>query len=181
MLIRGYELSSLNLIPDLQPVPAGHEEFNTSNISINNEFEQLSRVRSTLMDIYHNEFLQTLLTQAVDKKGRYSPVDHVPLAVGDIVLIKEENTKITNYPLGVVKEVFFNDIGETTHAVVMKGRTRQLSRLHSTNLIPYLKINPSVSEDGVNAMSNDDLVPPSTRPKRKAAVVSRERTRRIFD
>ena len=82
----------------------------------------------------------------MDRKGRYRPVDHFPFAVGDIVLVKEENTKISNYPLGVIKEIFFNDIGEVTHAVVLKERTRQLSRLHSSNLIPYLKVNPSAPD-----------------------------------
>ena len=181
LLIRGYELSSLNLIPDLQPVPTGEEEFHMANYKINHDFVQLSKVRNSLMDLYHNEFLQTLLGQAVDRKGRYRPVDHLPLAVGDIVLIKEENTKISNYPLGVIREIFFNDIGEVTHAVVLKGRTRQLSRLHSSNLIPYLKVNPSAPNSHSDTLPSKGLVSPSARPKRKAAVVSRERTRRMLD
>ena len=173
LLIRGYELSSLNLIPDLQPVPTGEEEFNVPHCKLNHDFIQLSRVRNSLMDLYHNEFLQTLLGQAVDRKGRYRPVDHFPLAVGDIVLIKE-NTKISNYPLGVIREIFFNDIGEVTHAVVLKGRTRQLSRLHSSNLIPYLTVNPSAPNSHSDTLPSKGLVSPSARPKRKAAVVSKE-------
>ena len=178
LLIWGYELSSLNLIPDLQPVPTGEEEFHMPTYKLNQDFVQLSRVRNSLMDLYHNEFLQTLLGQAVDRKGRYRPVDHLPLAVGDIVLIKEENTKISNYPLGVIKEIFLNYIGEVTHAVVLKERTRQLSRLHSSNLIPYLKVNPSAPND---TLPSKGIVSPSARPKRKAAVVSRERTRCMLD
>ena len=58
-LIRSYELSSLNLIPDLQAVPTGEEEFNVPNCKINHDFVQLSRVRNSLMDLYHNEFLHS--------------------------------------------------------------------------------------------------------------------------
>ena len=135
----------------------------------------------TLYSFLELGILQTLLGQAVDRKSRYRPVDHFPLAVGDIVLIKEENTKFSNYPLGVIREIFFNDIGEVTHAVVLKGRTRQLSRLHSSNLIPYLKVNPSAPNSCSDTLPSKGLVSPSARPKRKAAVVSRERTRLMLD
>ena len=128
-----------------------------------------------------------MLNQAVDQKGRYMPVDHVPLSVGDIVLIKEENTKISNYPLGVIKEIFLNDLGEVTHALVLKGRARQVSLLHSTMLIPYMKVNtPDVTPDSSpdscnNNLSTDTRNSPSVRSKRTAAIKSRERTQRILN
>ena len=61
---------------------------------------------------------------------------------------------------------------------MLKWRTRQLSRLHSSNLIPYLKVNLSAPND---TLPSKGLVSPSARPKRKAAVVSRERTCCMLD
>ena len=176
LLIRGYDLSSLNLIPDLQPPPNDPEY--TLNKSIKNEFSQLSKIRSSLIKIYHEEFLQNLLSQAIDRKDRFRPVKHEPLELGDIVLIKEENTKISNYPLGRVREIFVNDLGEITHAVVLKGRTRKEVKMHSSQLVPYLKVNSTdMADDGNKPISK---AVPAVRPKRKAAIGSREKTKKIL-
>ena len=64
MLIRGYELTSLNLIPDLQPLPEDLD-FNPSFDSINQTFQKLSKVRSNLIRIYHDEFTNTLLQSSI--------------------------------------------------------------------------------------------------------------------
>lgn len=179
LLIRGYELSSLNLIPDLQPGPVGEGEYGFDK-PIHNEFYQLAKVRKSLMSIYNEEFLQTLLSQAVDRKDRFRPVKHEPLAVGDIVLVKEENTKISNYPMGRVKEIFMNDLGEVTHAIVLKGRTNKVSRLHSSLLIPYLKVD---HPDLVSDANKQTPVPEKSpiRPKRKAAIASRAKTQQMVE
>ena len=179
-IIRGYELSSLNLIPDLQPIPLDDQDFdpnNSSSSNITDNYSKLCKVRKYLVDAYHNEFLGTIVHQATDRKGRYRPVSHELLKVGDIVLIKEEYTKRSNYPLGMIKELFSNDLGEVTHAVVKKGKTGQLNRLHITNLIPILE-NPDFCNETPSHSDISQNV--STRPKRKAAVISEEKTRQIL-
>ena len=178
LLLRGYELSSMNLIPNLQPIPNGEDDFKF-NTSIKDEFSQLSKVKESLHKIYNDEFLHTLLAQAVDKKDRFRPVNHEPLEVGDIVLIKDEHSKISNYPMGRIKEIFKNSLGEVTHAIVFKGRTNQVVRLHSTMLIPYLKVNPPDECTEVTLKPSGKTIP-IRKSHRKAALVSRERTRDIL-
>ena len=87
LLIRGYELSSLNVIPELQICNTDDGEFQLKESSISSNFKHLAKVRKKLIEIYHGEFIQNLLSQAVDKKGRYLPVHHSPLKVNDIVLV----------------------------------------------------------------------------------------------
>ena len=101
-LIRGYELSSLNLIPDLQPFSDPVYDGNTNTTSVQDGYFKLRKIRESLVDMYHKEFLGTLMQQAVDRGCRYRPVTHKSLNVGDIVLIREEHSKRSNYPLGIV-------------------------------------------------------------------------------
>ena len=113
MLIIGYELTSLNLIPDLQPLPEDMD-YDPSPDSINQTFQKLSRVRSNLIKIYHDEFTNTLLQQAIDRDHRYSPVKHDIINPGCVVLIKEENTKRSNYPMGIVVDTIKNSLRVST-------------------------------------------------------------------
>ncbi|XP_068243395.1 uncharacterized protein [Palaemon carinicauda] len=176
-LVRGYELTSLNLIPNLQPLSVEDPEFDPDNQAIYQNYVKLCKIRQTLIETYHNEFLGTLIQQAVDRKGRYRPVTHKLLNVGDVVLIKEEHTKRNNYPLGIILEVFKNDLGEVTHAVIKKGKTGQTSRLHVNNIIPILE-NTGSTNSATPDVSNS--VTSSLRPKRKAAILSQERTRQML-
>ena len=123
MLVRGYELVSLNLIPELQDIPDTDPDWqpNLNPHNVKNEYEKLRKARSNLINIYHSEFLGTLVDQAIDKKGRYRPVTQHPIKIGDIVLLKEVHTKPNNYPMGLVKELEFNSNNEVTGAVILKG------------------------------------------------------------
>ena len=142
----------------------------------------MRKIRQALIETYHNEFLGTLIQQAVDRKGRYRPVTHNLLKVGDVVLIKEEHTKRNNYPLGIILEAFTNDLGEVTHAVVKKGKTGQTSKLHVSNIIPILE-NTGSNYSGSNSSATPDVNHSATSsllPKRKAAILSQERTRQML-
>ena len=95
-LLRGYELTSLNLIPDLHASSSDSDwqlDINRSS-SIRDSYSKLSKVRTELLEHYQEEFLGTLIAQAVDRKDRYHPVHHKILKVGDIVLVKEVNKKM---------------------------------------------------------------------------------------
>ena len=111
-LIHGYDLISVNIIPELQVdsepdwQPVGY-----SNVNLREDYQMLQKVRSNLIKIYQEEFLANLIKQAVDKPDRYKPVTHKHISPGDIVLLKETFTKPNDYPMGVVKEVQVNDLG----------------------------------------------------------------------
>ena len=147
-------------------------------------YDKLVKVRKNLLDRYQEEFLGTLIAQAVDRKDRYYPVEHKTLRTGDIVLIKEINTKPHKYPLGVIKKTLTNDIGEVTGAIVMKGKTRELVKRHSSTLIPMLR-DPN-NESEVGDFSIDDACHSKIekgcpgRPLRKAAMESRLKTKVVL-
>ena len=172
-LIRGYELSSLNIIPELQPFPVDDPDFVVDPNDIASNYSKLCKVRSNLMDIYHNEYLGNLIFQAVDRKSRYKPISHKQVQVGDVVLIKEENSKRSTYPMGLVLQTFTNSLGETTHAIVKKGKSGQSNKLHVSVLIPLLETNV----DNVPSNSVTTNMTESARPRRKAALASRVKTR----
>ena len=110
--------SSSYLEPDWKP--------NTNPVDhIKKSFAKLNQVREELVNSYQSEFLPKLVADAVNKQGRYKPVRHNRLEIGDIVLIKEDNTKIANFPMGIVKQVFRNHLDEVTGALVLKGSTRE--------------------------------------------------------
>ena len=177
-LTRGYELTSLNLIPDLQAVPIDPDWLSKQNpSSIRDEYSKLRKVREELLDRYQEEFLATLIAQAVDRKDRYLPVTHKGLFKGDVVLLKEVNVKPNYYPLGIVKEITHNDNGEVTGALVMKGKSRELVKRHSSSIIPLLR------NDNVNTSTPQQIVDPNSNrpPSRRAALDSRERTRLMLN
>lgn len=185
-LLRGYNTVSINLLPYLHPTDDGDPDFSlTENITdfLRNTHSHLRKVRENLFELCHREFLADLIGQAVNVSDRYKPVHHTKLAVGDVVLIKEPNTKICNYPMAIVKSVVENIHGEVTGATVLKGTTKELVKRHSSTLIPLLTKSETsfkISEDLQNTSDSvsDNFRKPSTR---KAAITSRQKTRAIFE
>ena len=172
MLIHGYDLPSINCIPQLQTHDESDPNWSPKTSLVDN-FDKLRRVRSRLIEIYENEFLSTLVDQAVDKKDRYVPRKHRSLSVGDIVLIKDKFVKPNHYPLGRIVEITRNVLGEVTNAVVRKGQTNELIKRHVTTLIPYVLISADQEPTQVNAPMS-----PVQRPRRRAA---REAAQRISE
>ena len=62
-----------------------------------------------------------MLTNTIRDKTKCKPVTHNWLHVGDVVVLKEANTKPSNYPMGILKSVVFNDLNEVTDATILKG------------------------------------------------------------
>ncbi|XP_064093033.1 uncharacterized protein LOC135205806 [Macrobrachium nipponense] len=65
-LIRGYGLTSLNLIPDLHYIPSEDPDYEhqvNPSTSIQCQYAKLRKIRSELFEIYHGEFLGTLISQ----------------------------------------------------------------------------------------------------------------------
>ena len=178
MLIKGYETCSLTVMPQLQYVDDNDDDNSNDYTSvphtdrIKTNFTNLNKVRKRLVDLYHTEFLSTLMVQAVDKKDRYKPVKHDVLRPGDIVLLVEKNTKQYHYPMGRVESVEKNSLGEVTAAKIIKGGTREKVYRHVSSLILLLSYEPnddSVSNDerDLSTVVKDNN--PKSRPKRKAA------------
>lgn len=178
-LIHGFDLVSINMIPSFQSQNLD-EDFvpNTKNIA--DSFAKYRKVKDNLFKIYHEEFLANLVKQAVDDNDRYKPVKHKTLNVGDVVLVKETFTKPQQFPMAVVNQVFTNDNGEVTNAILRKGKTNELIKRHVTSLIPLLSVAPEESDDVEDAVGTPNLIPQS-RPLRRAAAKSREATRRMMN
>ena len=163
-LLRGYDLVSINVVPNLHIEDSNditwEDKDNVKKIKTN--FDKLNKVRKKLVELYHSEFLATLITQAVDRKDRYKPVKHQGLNIGDIVLIKDSFTKPSNYPMARVLEVYKNDLNEVTHCVVLKGSTKEKSKRHVNCLIKLLEVKTENESDtnkisnNLNAKSKDD-------------------------
>ena len=182
ILLKGYSTNSLSiaLLFFMEPeqwLPRGASE-------IQEAYFELNKSRELLRDIYHEEFLQSLIHQAVDRPNRYLPVAHRQLKVGDIVLLKEKLLKPLNYPMGIVTKTETNDIGETVSVHVRKGSTGEIVFRHSSVIILLIpndddtEVNNSVpqvdklpvSSQISNNNSNSDT---GSRPKRDAASKAR--------
>ena len=106
ILLKGYELASLNVIPDLTPVdsdPTWNPAMSSTD-HIKDSYAKLRKARHQLIELYNSEFLSQLIVQATDSKSRYKPITHKNLQVGDIILLKEPLLKPANYPMGIVKK-----------------------------------------------------------------------------
>ena len=178
-LIRGYDTLSLNLIPSLQGMPEDPDwQAPVSSAShIKDEFEKLRKVRENLIDNYHSEFLATLVSQAVDKKDRYRPVQQHNIKVGDIVLLKELNTKPSNYPMAIVHKLDINSNGEVTGVTLLKGKTKETIKRHISTLIPYLEVKESDKYHRCSPDVDNDKGTSNPRARRNAAILSEHRTR----
>ena len=184
-LIKGYELTSLNLIPNLQTLPETdpewREDLNLAE-SVKDEYLKLRKVRHNLIEKYHSEFIGTLVSQAVDRKDRYKPVTQHSIKPGDLILLKEVHTKPNNYPMGLVKSIELNSNNEVTGVHLIKGKTKEVVKRHISTLIPILEVNNDYDcipdEDIDKGSVHKGSVSPSVR--RKAAVVSEQRTREIL-
>ena len=183
MLVKGYELISVNVIPELVTCPID-PEFDpnpTSNLPI--LYKKLSNVRKRLIDKYSNEFLPKLIDQATDVKGRYKRVDHHNLKIGDLVLLKETFCKPNNYPLAIVREIDINDLDEVTSVSVFKGKTRELVRRHVQSIIPLLSI--EADSQSINAREENITVQNyekgNKRPPRTAAIKGNLNNKRLVE
>ena len=178
LLIKGYTTDAINIIPNLQPVQED-EDWLESTSRIKNNFSRLSKVRAELIKLYNEDFLNKSIDQSVSRKGKYKPVSHKTIKVGDIVLLKEEFHKSSQYPMGVVKEVVVNSLGEVTGATVLKGCTRELVKRHSSVLIPLLSSSDSTEIESDFDQNNETVKESNNeeRPIRQAAIKCKMKNR----
>ena len=158
-LLHGRHLLSVNIVPGLQPI--SEEEYRpnsnfTSSQSANDLYKKLRKVRHNLRKTYHEEYFVKLLSESVDRKDRYQPITHSPVAPGDLVLIKEEYSKPSSYPMGRVKSVVTNELDEVTGAHIMKGKTREVVKRHSDAIIPLLRMSECPSYNSLVVPTGGD-------------------------
>ena len=166
IILHGYELVSLSVIPDLHSDGEDSDEWDIGQSGCVDKYKKLQKARKYLKELYAGEFTQTLIKQATNVPNRYKPKSHKILLPGDIVSIKETNYKPTNFPLGKVMEIKLNDLGEATEAVVFKGSTREKVRRHISSLIPILEVNELMPSASALKESQE---PNKKRPERLAA------------
>ena len=178
-LLRGFDVNSFNIIPQLQSSDTIDDpDFNpveTSSEFLRESFIKLRKVSNRLRRIYHTEFLTSLMYQSIDRKNRYTPVLHKSLGVGDIVLLVEPQFKQHNYPMGIVKEIEENSLGEVTAAKVFKGITRELVYRHASSLILLMQNNFSDSEQENSQRIDDSVLPKRERIRRSASGAARRK------
>ena len=182
-LIYGRVLTSINIIPELQPNDLS--KLAPENPNYSEAFVKLSQVRQRLVESYHNVFIQNLIQQATNLTKRYWPSKHHKLQIGDIVLIKDPMIKPQKYPLGKILQTFENELNEVTQAIVLKGDTGEKLKRHVSSLIPILT--NLMPNDGVGSMVKEtqletkNVSPVHSRVQRKAACESQEKTKQVFD
>ena len=140
-------------------------------------FQKLKKVKSNLETLYQKEFLFNLISQATDRKSRYAKVTHKELEIGDLVSIKSDFMKPFDYPLGIVKEIEKNDLGEVVTARVRKANG-EVVRRHVENLI--FLTDTSLNFEDSNSQE-DDLVLSPDRPPRTAAQICKDRNRDLIE
>ena len=183
MVIHGFELPSLNIIPELQPCDIDSDWM--ANIhapeSILKSYDKLSKARNKVMSLYRDEFIAELIKQATNEKFRYKPVNHCEVRVGDLVLIKDPNVKPIDFPLGVVEKIVKNYLGEVTELVIYKGKTMERVRRHVSSVVLLLSPNHDYTNTDLPSAQVSDVSATTPVPSRRAAAAaSAEKTRGLL-
>ena len=138
-LIRGCNLPMLNFVGGQSDDDQDPDWLPDSNY-IQTAKLKFEKVRLRLVKLYNEYFLQNLISQAVNKKDRYIKVKHNSVNIGDIILIKDPLIKPVNYPMGIIRSLVKNDMGEVTGVEVFKGETKELIKRHINTIIPLLTL-----------------------------------------
>ena len=176
MLLKGYDLASLNIIPDLQPL--GAEETDWDHDYIQNSFSKLQNVRASLRNRYNEDFLGQLIQQATNDKSRYVSKTHHKLKKGDLVLIKDKMQKPINFEMARVIDVITNDLDETTGALLLKGNGSKV-KYHSESLIPLLSGEESSPQEEQD--TSKDYVPLDVGRGRQSAKAAKAKIKSLYD
>ena len=178
-LLRGHDLATLHILPSQSvDVDPDWSPDTDREAHIKTSFYKLNKNRENLAEIYRNEYIAELTRQATNFKQKYVPVSHDKLDIGDLVLLKEVNTKCINFPMGIVQNVTSNSLGEVTDVVVRKGN-REIVKRHVKSLILLLKNQQSVTntagEPNARIKVPTDVGAQAVKPKRAAAIRCKDR------
>ena len=82
-LVYGRELPSMNIILQFHPGDSLDETYTTDTDHLREAFAKVRKANKKLMEVYHQEFITKLITQATNKRDRYKFVPHKQLSVCD--------------------------------------------------------------------------------------------------
>lgn len=180
LVVKGYDVPSIAIIPQLNShfddSDFSDELLDSNQKNILKRYEKLAKVRTKLVELYRDEFISDLFNKATDRKNRYALVNHRPLELGDVVTIKTANCKPYQYPLAVVVGVETNDLNETTAASLRKSNG-EIVRRHADNII-FIAAGSKPPDTAAKTSSDEETC---ARPKRKAALISAEKTKTILN
>lgn len=77
ILIKGYDLISQNIVPELHRDPDHDPSWQPAAGPVDSMrkcYIQLPKVTCNLVDQFHEKFLDTLISQSVDRKDIFKPV-----------------------------------------------------------------------------------------------------------
>lgn len=184
IIVKGYELPVLNIIPEMNSNCIDPDWYNSIESSDNvlMKYKELSGVRERLIKIYNDEMLSNLICQATDRNRRYEPINASSFPkIGDVVLVKEDLTKRINFPMAKVMEVKYNYMGEVNEYVLFKGATRETIRRHPSVVIPLVSGVINNASDSTAGPQVHDAVPSGRRRYDRAAKAAGSRaTQRMF-
>ncbi len=141
----GYETNVLEVnIPQNEPDDWQPEQLVDHRIAYKN-LRQLLKIKNNIREGYHTEFLYSLMDAATHLKGRYLPIHHQILELGDTVLIRDPFIKSAQFPMGIITKVIKNNLDEVTQVSVRKANHTNVTRDVSDII---LLVRNEVSSDG---------------------------------
>ncbi|RCN27800.1 hypothetical protein ANCCAN_26463, partial [Ancylostoma caninum] len=107
---------------------------NESYESITSCYEDLSRTFDQFWDLWHREYLTALAEKNATRSSRRQAAKKLP-QVGDVVLIRQENTARSMWPMGLVLELYRSKDGLSRSARLRMG-TKNIVERSVNQLVP---------------------------------------------
>ena len=178
MLLKGYEVPSLSIIPELHSENLSSED-SPYERDLYDHYEKLRVVMRNIKNIYHDEFLETLRRQSTNKPGRYRDRVHDPIYPGDVVIIKQKFSKPYFNPVCIVDKVEVNDIDEVVAVEARKGNGKVIRR-HITDVVLLERGNIVAHEGRVgDQIARGNIVAPGGRVEKTSSTVKRPKSKRL--
>lgn len=174
LIIKGYDVPCCGIIPqtfhNLDDWENGDDFLSGDSRKVIENYNKLTKIRNNLHKLYRDEFITNLFTQATDRPGRYSRVNHTKLCKGDVVTIKTPLKKPIDYPFALVIDTEVNDLDEVVTAIVRKSNG-EIVRRHAEDLIFITKstmtFNDSLDDSTGGKISPVETIKPDKRSAAK--------------
>lgn len=149
----GYETAVVDINLPNEESDWTPDQLKNNNIAFDN-IDQLVKIKQRIRSFYHDEFLYSLMDQATRLKGKYLPVKHQKLSVGDICIIKDPFVKPNLMPLGTIESVHENSLGEIVSADIRKANKTIITR-DSSDIVLLLR--GEARGDNVSGMNDGGI------------------------
>ena len=126
----------------------------------------MSVTRKKIHQLYEQEFLRTLESQATNKLGKYKIQSQKNLKLGDVVAVKTNLVKPYHYPMGLVYKLEYNNLQEV-NAVTVRKENGELLRRHPSDVILLIQSDFNNMNDH-SVPENGPVHSKTERPNRRA-------------